>query len=136
MVEARIEVRLESGLCKNNPFYGKIKSVIERNCIYLLDKFEVQDTAPFGVVLELKYSKCEPFKIKANRYAFEGDEDSYSAFFELDGKVYELVLNTDKDNVEVDVELREWFDRNDFEEGDDADMTYTKENFAFLEKYL
>lgn len=136
MIEAIIEVKVETNLAKANPLHGRVDSIIEHKETVLRDKDFAEYAPPYGIMAVIKMGE-ETMGIKANRYAFEGDEGSYSVFFELKGKVYELALNIGENDTEIDVELREWLDRNDFEEGDDADNVYTpKEYFTFLEKYL
>lgn len=136
MIEAIIEVRIETNLAKANPLHGRVDSIIEHKETMLRDKDFADYAPPYGIMALVKMGG-ETMSIKANRYAFEGDEGSYSAFFELKGKVYELALNIGEDDTEIDVELREWLDRGEFEDDDDADNVYTpKEYFTFLEKYL
>ena len=141
MVEAKLRVETLENRNNNNPFYGNslVKKVTEE--IFYHDKDAREDIAPCGIKATLKVGEVV-MDITINRYYLEHENTDnglsrYLAFFGIDDKVYEVCVWFDKDNKIKDVSLSEWLQIGYFENDDDADNIYWKdEHFTTISTYL
>ncbi len=143
MVEAKIKVEMAEFFNVDNPFYGKTitRKVYEES--FLHDKDERDNIAPFGVLASIKLDKGEDdcyeiISIRANAHFLDCDDNGvYFAFFEINGRVFELSVSVNEDGTSIeDIVLSEWLDRGDFENGDDADNDYPMDAFTCYAEYF
>jgi hypothetical protein len=141
MVEAKLRVETLENRENNNPFYRNslVKKVTEE--IFYHDKDTREDIAPCGIKATLKVGEVV-MDITINRYYLEHENTDnglsrYLAFFGIDDKAYEVCVWFGKDNKIKDVSLSEWLQIGYFENGDDADNIYWKdEHFTTISTYL
>ena len=141
MIAAKLRVEASENRSGNNPFYGStiVKKVTEETLCY--DKDERDDIAPSGIKAVLKI-KNVLMDITINRYYLEYQEaynelSRYTAFFSMDGKVYEVCVWFNKDNNISSISLSEWLNASDFKDGDDADNIYwSGKDFISWTNYL
>lgn len=141
MVEAKLRVETLKNRNNNNPFYGNtlVKKVTEE--IFYHDKDVRKYIAPSGIKATLKVGEVV-MDITINRYYLEHENTDnglsrYIAFFGIDDKVYEVCIWFDKDGSIMDVSLSEWLFVSSFENSDDADNIYWKdEHFTSVTSYL
>ena len=140
MVEHKLRIETLENRNNNNPFYGNtlVKKVTEE--IFYHDKDEREDIAPSGIKATLKVGNVI-MDITINRYYLEhectDDEMSnYHAFFHVNEKVYEFCVWFDKKENIQDASLSEWLNGGYFEDGDDADNIYKKNDFICLTKLI
>ena len=140
MVEAKLRIETLESRNNNNPFYGNtlIKKVTEE--IFYHDKDVRKYIAPSGIKAALKLGEVV-MDITINRYYLEHENTDnglsrYIAFFGIDDKVYEVCVWFDKDGSIKDVSLSEWLFASSFENSDDADNIYRKdEHFICVKPY-
>jgi hypothetical protein len=141
MVEAKLRVETLENRNNNNPFYGDTlaKKVTEE--IFYHDKDVRKYIAPSGIKATLKVREVV-MDITINRYYLEHENTDnglsrYIAFFGIDDKVYEVCVWFDKDGSIKDVSLSEWLFAGSFENTDDADNIYWKdEHFTSVTSYF
>lgn len=140
MIEAKLRIETLENRNNNNPFYGNtlIKKVTEE--IFYHDKDVRKYIAPSGIKATLKLGEVV-MDITINRYYLEHENTDnglsrYIAFFGIDDKAYEVCVWFDKDGSIKDVSLSEWLFASSFENSDDADNIYRKdEHFICVEPY-
>ena len=140
MVEAKLRVEVTRISNVVNPIYGGTitKNVIEETFIHDYDKRDKSEIAPCGVMaifsIDKSYESADGKKIdakeiidiKINKYYLEEVADNgYNAFFQHDGKVYELFIHFGGKHITY-ISLSEWLDKDEFEDGVDADNIYDK----------
>lgn len=129
-----------------NPFYGStmVKKVVEDILIHDFDKRN--DIAPCGVYATIAIDSTitlgegetplktkRVFDIKVNRHYFDHEsEGNYLAFFSIEEKTYEVWVLFEDGHL-TDITLSEWLNGDKFDDGDDADNIYRKENFTTIE---
>lgn len=141
MVEAKLRIETLENRNDNNPFYGNtlVKKVTEE--IFYHDNDVRKYIAPSGIKATLKLGEVV-MDITINRYYLEHENTDnglsrYIAFFGIDDKAYEVRVWFDKDGSIKDVSLLEWLFAGSFENSDDADNIYWKdEHFTTVTSYL
>ena len=138
MVEAKLRVEVTHFSNVENPIYGGTitKNVIEETFIHDYDKRDKSEIAPCGVMAIFSIDKSyesedgkkidakEIIDIKINKYYLEEVADNgYNAFFQHDGKVYELFIHFCGAHISL-ITLSEWLSEGDFEDGEEADNEY------------
>lgn len=137
MVESRIRVELTKRYGAENPFFGATtsKKVYEETITH--DKDERKNVAPFGIVANIPISDDMLYIKVTARYFDTDDFGVYFTFFDFDNKVFELSVSVNEDNNDIEnITLSVWLDNDSFESGDDAEETYTTEDFTSYNKYL
>ena len=150
MVEAKLRVEMtETRNGSKNPFYGNtmVKKVVEDILYHDTDKRE--DVAPCGVYAtiainsEVKFGEGDAplktkkvFDIKINSRYFDSEGDgSYVAYFTIEEKTYEVWVRFEDKHL-MEITLSEWLDGGSFEDGNDADNVYYKEDFATISELI
>ncbi len=146
MVEAKLRVEmLENREGSKNPFYGStmVKKVVEDIHIHDFDKRS--DIAPCGVYATiaidsevtlgegdtpLKTKRVLDIKVDRHYLDHEGS-DGYLAFFSIEEKTYELWVRFEGKHI-TNITLSEWLESGSFEDGDDADNTYSAKDFTII----
>lgn len=140
MVEAKLRVEMtETRNGNKNPFYGNIivKKVVEDILCHDYDKRE--DIAPCGVhatiAIDSKVTK-KVFDIKISGHYLESEDDGhYTAYFTIDEKIYEVLVTIIGSHIKS-IYLLEWLEKGYFDDGDDADNVYDKEDFTTISELI
>ena len=113
---------LENREGSKNPFYGStmVKKAVEDILIHDFDKRS--DIAPCGVYATIA--------IDSKVTLGEGD-NGYLAFFSIEEKTYELWVHFEGKHI-TNITLSEWLESGSFEDGDDADNTYSAKDFTII----
>lgn len=144
MVIGEIKVEITHLTAAKSVYYGNTtsKKVISETLFHEQDCREERLIAPCGVMATIpihrestdlqgnKVSSVDVFDISVNRnYLQNEDDDSYTAFFHVDDSVYELYVKFNHSKIE-DVWLSEWVSNGYFEDGDEPDNIWKKDDFS------
>ena len=150
MVEAKLRVEMtETRNGSKNPFYGNtmVKKVVEDILYHDTDKRE--DVAPCGVYAtigikskvtlgegDIPLEILKVFDIKINRRYFDREGNGcYVAYFTIEEKTYEVLVRFE-DRRLMEITLSEWLQSSYFEDGDNADNVYHKEDFTTISELI
>jgi len=151
MVEAKLRVEMtEARNGSKNPFYGNtmVKKVVEDILYHDTDKRK--DVAPCGVWVTIGIKSkvalgegdtpletLRVFDIKINRHYFDRESNigDYVAYFSIEEKTYEVWIHIIDGHI-TDITLSEWLQSSYFEDGDNADNVYHKENFTTISELI
>lgn len=150
MVEAKLKVEMtETRNGSKNPFYGNtmVKKVVED--ILYLDTDTRKDVAPCGVYATIGIKNkitlgegdtpletLKVFDIKINSRYFDNEGDgNYVAYFTIEEKTYEVWVHFEDGHL-ANITLSEWLQSSYFEDGDDADNVYHKEDFTTISELI
>jgi len=150
MVEAKLRVEMtEARNGSKNPFYGNtmVKKVVEDILYHDTDKRE--DVAPCGVYATIGIKSkvtlgegdtpletLKVFDIKINGRYFDREGDgNYVAYFTIEEKTYEVWVHFEDGHL-ANITLSEWLESGYFEDGDDADNVYHKEDFTTISELI
>jgi hypothetical protein len=150
MVEAKLRVEMtETRNGSKNPFYGNtmVKKVVED--IHYHDTDKRKNVAPCGVYatiaidgevklgegdVPLKTKKVFDIKINGRYFDSEGS-GGYVAYFTIEEKTYEVWVYIIGSHI-TNITLSEWLESGYFEDGDDADNVYHKEDFTTISELI
>ena len=150
MVEAKLRVEMtETRNGSKNPFYGNtmVKKVVEDILYHDTDKRK--NVAPYGVYATIGIKSkvtlgegdtpletLKVFDIKINRRYFDREDyGNYVAYFTIEDKTYEVWVRFENKHL-TDITLSEWLENGYFEDGDDADNIYHKEDFTTISELI
>lgn len=150
MVEAKLRVEMtETRNGSKNPFYGNtmVKKVVEDILYHDTDKRK--DVAPCGVYATIgikgkvtlgegdtPLETLKVFDIKINSRYFDSEGDGgYVAYFTIEEKTYEVWVHIIGNNI-TNITLSEWLQSSYFEDNDDADNVYHKEDFTTISELI
>ena len=138
MIEARLVAEFTAEPIKNNPFYGNYerKDVIEK-CL-TFSKDEREEIAPCGIKVDAKLRNNDVLTIKVSKHYLEWVYDTnFTAYFSHNENAYELSVWFDGYGEIDAVILNEWLNSSDFDDGLDADNSYSSHNKTLVfENYL
>lgn len=149
MVIGEIKVEVTHLTAAKSVYYGNTtsKKVVSETLFHEQDRREERLIAPCGVIAVIpierdstdlqgnKVNSVDVFSISVNRnYLQHEDDDSYTAFFHVDDSVYELYVKFNHSKIE-DVWLSEWVSNGYFEDGDEPDNIWKKDDFSSYSEF-
>ena len=123
---------------KNNPFYGDYQVKEEVSKTIVNEKYTGLVPPKNGIKITFENADCREVTFTIGKYFFTGvrkseyDEDSeFSATFDNAGHIYEVCVDCNGDLISLD----EWYDRGDFEDGNEPFYHHIKTNVDELLEY-
>ena len=152
MIEAKIRVEKTTTNKFNTRYYGNVmdKYVTENIILRDFDK-RGDEIAPMGIKATLSVkdidSKGEVYAINVyditiNRYYLDYlDTDNglmeYYCHFSIDGRIYQFNLYIDCETKKIkSYDLEEWYNEGEFEDGENANNIYRKDEFVTFTEYI
>ena len=152
MIEAKIRVEKTTTNKSKTRYYGNVmdKYVTENIILRDFDK-RGNEIAPMGIKATLSVkdidSKGEVYAINVyditiNRYYLDYlDTDNglmeYYCHFSIDGRIYQFNLYIDCETKKIkSYDLEEWYNEGEFEDGENANNIYNKDEFVTFTEYI
>ena len=152
MIEAKIRVEKTTTSKFNTRYYGNVmhKYITENIILRDFDK-RGSEIAPMGIKATLSVKGIDDngevyeinvYDITINRYYLDYLDTNdglmeYYCHFSIDGRIYQFNLDIDYETKKIkDYYIEEWYNDAEFEEGEDADNIYRKDEFVTFTEYI